>query len=246
MREFSHFCNDLIIPKIIGNSEPISLIDSSTPTHARVLKTAQDIAYGLVFSDEFTQNGRLFSAGTFLLPSVTINFLSSISSDHDLIWEAASSIDSDAYDPSQINTRDGSLSVRLDNLHPQVEDRHRGQCTRERESGWSWTWGWRDWMGGYGAKKGSAVYLDRSLSGILKMKVPLCLSRGGLVEVGLGKKDYWSRSGLKREGAGKAEEDEDTLRRLIYVRILSPFVFISTYPSLYLLRSYSLILSVIL
>ena len=78
------------------------------------------------------------------------------------------------------------------------------------------------------------------------MKVPLCLSRGGLVEVGLGKKDYWSRSGLKREGAGKVEEDEGTLRRLIYVRILSSFVFIATYPSLYLLRSYSLILSGIL
>ena len=82
-------------PKIVENSEPIPLIDSSTPTHARVLKTAQDIAYGLVFSDEFTQNRRSFSAGTFLLPSAgTINFLSSISLDHDLIWEAASSIDS--------------------------------------------------------------------------------------------------------------------------------------------------------
>ena len=115
-----------------------------------------------------------------------------------------------------------------------------------RESGWSWSWGWRGWMGGFGAKKRSAVYSDRSLSGILEMKVPLCLSRGGLVEVGLGKKDYWSRSGLKREGAGKVEEDEGTLRRLIYVRILSSFVFISTYPSLYPLRSYSLILSGIL
>lgn len=57
------------------------------------------------------------------------------------------------------------------------------------------------------------------------MKVPLCLSRGGLVEVGLGKKDFGpdSRSGLvlKREAAGKGgelEEDEGTLRRLIYVR----------------------------
>ena len=46
------------------NSEPNPLIDSSTPLHARVLKTAQDVAYGLVFSDEFTQNGRSFSAGT--------------------------------------------------------------------------------------------------------------------------------------------------------------------------------------
>ena len=42
------------IPRVIGNSEPIPLIDSSTPLHARVLKTAQDIAYGLVFSEEFT------------------------------------------------------------------------------------------------------------------------------------------------------------------------------------------------
>ena len=132
----------------------IPLIDSSTPLHARVLKTAQDIAYGLVFSDEFTQNGRSFSAGTFLLPSATIIFLSSTSSDHDLIWEAASSIDSSIYDPSQISTKDGSLLVRLDNLHPQVEDWHRGQCTRDhtRESGWSWSWGWHGWMGGFGAK----------------------------------------------------------------------------------------------
>jgi hypothetical protein len=50
------------------------------------------------------------------------------------------------------------------------------------------------------------------------MKVPLCLSHGGLVEVGLGKKlDSWSGSGLKGEGAGrKLEEDEGPLRRLIF------------------------------
>ena len=36
------------------------------------------------------------------------------------------------------------------------------------------------------------------------MKAPLCLSRGGLVEVGLGKKD------------------ESTLRRLLYVRVPYP------------------------
>lgn len=59
------------------------------------------------------------------------------------------------------------------------------------------------------------------------MKAPICLSRGGLVEVGLGKKDFGSDSlsgsGLKRERAGKGgkPDDEDgTLRRLIYVRTL--------------------------
>ena len=57
-------------------------------------------------------------------------------------------------------------------------------------------------MGGYGAKKRSAIYSDRNLSGMLKIKVPLYLRRGGLAEVGLGK-DFWSRSGFKREGAGK-------------------------------------------
>ena len=66
-----------------------------------------------------------------------------------------------------------------------------------------------------GAKKRSAKYTDRSLSGVLTMKAPLCLSRGGLVEVGLGKKDFgsdsWAESGLKR-GAGKG-----AARRLIYV-----------------------------
>ena len=92
-----------------------------------------------------------------------------------------------------------------------------------RESGWSWSWGWGGWIAGFGAKKPSAIYTDRSLSGMLKMKVPLCLSRGGLVEVGLGKKDFgpdsWSGSGLKSGGARKGlNEDEGTLRRLIYVR----------------------------
>jgi hypothetical protein len=59
------------------------------------------------------------------------------------------------------------------------------------------------------------------------MKVPLCLSRGGLVEVGLGKKDFgpdfWSGSSSKREevGNGGKPEDGGTLRRLIYVRTLS-------------------------
>ena len=94
----SIYLNPPTIPQTVENSEPIPLIDSSTPTHTRVLKTAQDIAYGLVFSDKFTQNRRSFSAGTFLLPSATINFLSFISFDHDLIWEAASSIDSGVYD----------------------------------------------------------------------------------------------------------------------------------------------------
>ena len=67
------------------------------------------------------------------------------------------------------------------------------------------------------------------MSGILKMKVPLCLTHGGLVEVGLGKKVYGLGSGLKGEGVGegvKLEEDEGTLRRLVYVRIyplLLPF-----------------------
>ena len=167
----------------------------------------------------------------YLYPSFIINLLQPISSDHDLIWEAASSSDSDVY---EINTKDGSLSVRLDNLQPQVQDRHnKNGCTgdRRRESGWSWSWG--GWKGGDGAKDRST---DRGLSGILKMKVPLCLSRGGLVEVGLGKKDFGSDSwsGLKREGAGKRgkPEDESTLRRLIYVRTLSSFLLNSIYPSL--------------
>lgn len=47
------------------------------------------------------------------------------------------------------------------------------------------------------------------------MKVPLCLNRGGLVEVGLRKRlGPWSVKG----GIGKGEEGEGTLRRLIYVR----------------------------
>ena len=158
--------------------------------------------------------------------SFITNLLSSIYPDHDLKWETASSSDSDVYDPSQINTKDGSLSVRLDNLQGQVEDRHQGQCTGDEGRGslWGWGWGWGGWKGGDEAKQGNA---DRSLSGILKLKVPLCLSRGGLVEVGLGKKDFgsdpWSGLGLKREGAGKGgkPEDEGTLRRLIYVRLLS-------------------------
>ena len=72
---------------------------------------------------------------------------------------------------------------------------------------------------------------------MLKMKVPLCLSRGGLVEVGLGKDfgpESWSESGLKSEGAGdrgKLKENEGTLRKLIYVRTVI-LLFNSTYPSL--------------
>lgn len=146
------------------------------------------------------------------------------------------------YDPSQISTKDGSLSVRLDNFQPQVQDRHRGWYNKNgytgdqvRESGWSWG----SWKGEDGAKERSSIYTDRSLSGMLKMKVPLCLSPGGLVEVGLGKKDFgsgsWSGPSLKREGVGKGgepEEDESTLRRLIYVRTLSSFLFNPTNPSL--------------
>ena len=49
-----------------GNSAPIPLIDSSTPLPARMLKSAQDIGYGLVFSDEFTRKGMLFGAGIIL------------------------------------------------------------------------------------------------------------------------------------------------------------------------------------
>lgn len=223
----------------LGNSEPIPLIDSSTPLHARVLKTPQDIAYGLVFSDEFTQNGRSFIASTLLVLSFIINLLPPIYSDHDLIWEASSSNDGDVFDLSQINTKDGSLSVRLDDLQSRVQDRHReNRCTGDqaRESGW----GWGGWKGGGGAKDPNAIYTDRSLSGILKMKVPLCLTRGGLVEVGLGKKDVRSGSGLKGGDGkeGKPEEDEGTPRRLIYVR---------TYPSppaFLVLTFHSLILSV--
>ena len=222
----------------LGNSEPIPLIDSSTPLHARVLKTVQNIAYGLVFSDEFTQNGRSFSDGTLLVPSI-INLLPPIFSDHDPIWEAACSSDSNVYDLSQVNTKDGSLSVRLDNLQPQGRDQHRGPynkngCTGDQVRESNWGWGLGGWKGGDEAKERSAIYTDRSLSGVLKMKVPLCLSRGGLVEVGLGKHfgpDSWSGSGLKKGVGmgGKPEEDESTLRRLIYVRTLSSFFFNSNF-----------------
>jgi hypothetical protein len=125
---------------------------------------------------------------SFIINPLTTAFFPS---DNDLIWEAASSSDSDTYDPSQINTKHGSLSVRV---QPQDRDRYnKNGCivSQVRNSGWG---GWN------GAKERSAIYTDRSLSGILKMKAPLCLSRGGLVEVGLGKKE------------------ESTLRRLIYVR----------------------------
>jgi hypothetical protein len=96
--------------------------------------------------------------------------------------------------------------------------------------GWSWVWG--GWKGGYGAKKRSAIYTDRSLSGILKMKVPLCLGRGGLVEVGLGKKGFGPDASREAGKGRKLEEDEGTLRRLIYVRILSSFIFSSTFRSI--------------
>jgi hypothetical protein len=62
------------------------------------------------------------------------------------------------------------------------------------------------------------------------MKVPVCLSRGGLVEVGLSKTDL----GLGSGSVGKTdngEEDQGTLRRLIFVRTFHPF-FPLTYPSL--------------
>jgi len=154
---------------------PIPLIDDSTPPHARVLETAQDIAYGLVFSDEFTQNGRSFSAG------------------NDLVWETSSKSDV-ADDPS---TDNGSLLVRLDTPHGCIGNRVPGGCKR-------------------GDKEKDQGGRDRCSSGILKMKVPFCLSRGGLVEVGLGKTDFgpgsWSGSDVKG-GVGKGEEE---LRRLIF------------------------------
>ena len=141
-----------------------------------MLKTAQDVPYGLVFSDEFTQNGRSFGAGTILfLPC--LSYLPRFFLDDDLVWETSGK----SYDPS---TQNGSLLVRLDT-------QHREGCIGygvPDSGGWG---GWED--------QG-----DRCLGGILKMKVPLCLSRGGLVEVGLGKTDLTG-------GVGKG------VRRLIFV-----------------------------
>lgn len=60
------------------------------------------------------------------------------------------------------------------------------------------------------------------------MKAPLCLSRGGFVEVGLGKissrldSSMWSG---KRGEAEKATEGESTARRLIYVRLFPSIIF---------------------
>ena len=159
------------------------------------------------------------------VPSFIINLLSSIFSDHDLLWETASSSDNGVYDPLQIHTRDGSLLIHLDNFQSQDRQNKKG-CTGDqvRKSGWGWVWG--VWKGGNGAKERHAIYTDRSLSGMLKLKVPLCLNRGGLIEVGLGKMDFgsnsWSGSGLKRERVGNGEESEEgTMRRLIFVRTIS-------------------------
>jgi len=157
----------------ISFSAPVPLVDSSTPLPARTLKTAQDIAYELVFSDEFTQNGRSFRG------------------DQDPIWEVASGV----YDASVINTKNGRLRASPDTFQAHVHDgpRHdNDRCTGK--------WGWRD-----GDHDG--MY---SSSGVLKMRVPLCLSLGAFVEVGLGK------GGVLGSWLWKGEEDEGRARRLIY------------------------------
>ena len=66
-------------------------------------------------------------------------------------------------------------------------------------------------------------------NGILKMKVPLCLSRDVFVEVGLREKGFGLDSWLglgSRSKRGEGVENEGTLRRLIYVRTLSTFLLL--------------------
>ncbi|KAF8805046.1 hypothetical protein BYT27DRAFT_7142866 [Phlegmacium glaucopus] len=83
-----------------------------------------------------------------------------------------------------------------------------------------------------------------SSSGILNVKVPLCLNRGGFVEVGLREKgsgfDWWSGLGSRSKRGVDKEGGEGTLRRLIYVCTLSTF---PPHPSyLLLLPSHLLLL----
>lgn len=107
-----------------------------------------------------------------------------------------------------IHTKNGRLHASPDTFQAQVQhgSRHdNNRCTGK--------WGWRD-----GEEE------HPGMSGVLKMRVPLCLSPGGFVEVGLrgavlGSWSWMMGSGLKKE------EDEGRVRRLIYVRTLSSSYF---------------------
>jgi hypothetical protein len=145
----------------------------------------------------------------YFYPPLYLVSLPSMSSDHDPIWETPSSSTSDVYDSS---TKGGSLLVTLQGRH-----RRRYKCVGNQAP----DSGWRNREQG---QSGSST--DRCLSGILKMKVPLCLSSGGLVEVGLGNGLGFGPD-LKR-GAGEKTGQEGEGRRLIYVGIcpsLLPFYF---------------------
>lgn len=150
----------------------------------------------------------------YLYPPSYLTPLPSMSSDHDPIWEVPSSSTSDIYYPS---TKGGSLLVTLQGRH---QRRYKCVGNQAPESGWR-----------NREQDQSGTSTDRCSSGILKMKIPLCLSSGGMVEVGLGNTDFGLGfgSGLKRRAGaktGKGQEGEG--RRLIYVRIypsLLPFYF---------------------
>lgn len=132
-----------------------------------------------------------------------------------------------------MNTHHGNLRVRLDTL--QAQDRKRQRCRYNKDG---FTIGTQ--VAGTGSSRGSwreervrerergELYRDTSSSGILKMKVPVRLSHGGFVEVGLREKKRVGRhscSGLRRgEAVEEEEEEEGTLRSLLYVR--HPFFYL--------------------
>ena len=170
-----------------------------------------------------------------LLYTIRSSFHNVKTPDQDLIWETVSSSTGDGYDPSQMNTHHGNLRLRLDTL--QAQDRKRERCRYDEDG---FTTGTQ--VAGTGSSRGSwreervrekergEMYRDTSSSGILKMKVPVRLSHGGFVEVGLReKKKKWvgrhSCSGSRRGGGVEEEEEEEegTSRSLLYVR--HPFFF---------------------
>ena len=66
------------------------------------------------------------------------------------------------------------------------------------------------------------------------MKIPLCLSRGGFVEVGIRNKTVGCNTWSGSRTRGK-EGEESTLRRFLYVRTL--YHLFPFYPLLLLLAS---------
>ena len=78
-------------------------IDPETPDDARSRTGYDGLAYDLVFSDEFNKPGRTFYPGD------------------DPFWEAAdlwygSTGDEEWYDPKQVTTRDGYLSIVMEEV----------------------------------------------------------------------------------------------------------------------------------